>query len=171
MTQPTTGTLNIHTNSGGASNVNIGTAAFGRVNLFGNVAIGQAASNVSINGITDPIMMKVDISPSDSTALATSHQSIIYAPFNFYISSRSAPFFYVNTAPTTTNSVFDITDGGVSIYTVKPQIGATLNTSLATPGTLTSDPYLVNQGDRLIFRVDTTGGGTPTGARCIFRMT
>jgi hypothetical protein len=105
----------------------------------------------------------------ETTTLTTSNYTNMRAPFPFTISK--VPLFWLNVLPTSTsNTVFDILKNGNSIYSVKPQIGSTTTSNVSAngiPGTLIGGTNSIALYDLLTIDVDTTGSGTPAGAKFI----
>lgn len=131
-----------------------------------------SGGSVVVNVNPAPSTLGGAISDETSPLLTTNFTSI-RAPFAFSI--RTPPLFWLNVLPTASaNTQFDILKNGNSIYSTRPQIGSGTTSNVSAnsiPGTLIGNSNNVSLYDLLTVRVNTTGSGTPAGAKFIIYYT
>ena len=145
-----------------------GTIGIGTQNttvIGSNVNIGTTGSNLSIQGVVNPVGFGGALSDETST-LTTTNQLNIRSPYQMTIRQTYAPIFSLNILPTaTTPTTFDILKNGNTIYTVKPTIAAGAAANSSQNGTLIGGSNSIKVGDLLTSIVSIVGSGTPTGAK------
>lgn len=131
-----------------------------------------SGGDVIVNVNPAPSTLGGAISDETSTLL-TSNFTSIRAPFAFTV--RTPPLFWLNVLPTASaNTQFDILKNGTSIYSVRPQIGSGTVSNVSAnsiPGTLIGNSNNFALYDLVTVRVNTSGSGTPAGAKFIIYYT
>ena len=148
------------------------TLGLGSAALSASSAFAAATHTHVATDITDQENLKVTesiiVAASDETTALTTGtgKMTFYVPYNFTISE----VFIGNTAASSSGAVqVNVKKNGTTIFTTKPSIGASQNTSLSGSGSVAAvlSTTSLSKGDKMTIDID-TAGTTAAGLKVYF---